>query len=103
VSYFLNKITYFTIWDFRSSWFAPTYGLAPPIFEKNEFLKNFISPGLDRGRGRDGDENFFFTNFFFIAITTAIKTATSTSKFLVFLSVVFFHLHQDATDNPGTR
>jgi hypothetical protein len=39
---------------------------------------------LSLDRGRDGDENFFFTNFFFIAITTAIKTVTS--KILHFFS-----------------
>jgi hypothetical protein len=33
---------------------------------------------------------FFFTIFFFIAIATAIKTATSTQNFFVFLLVVFF-------------
>jgi hypothetical protein len=54
---------------------------APLILKK---MKIFISPGLDRGRDRDGDEKKNLQKKIFIAITTAIKTATSTSKKWIF-------------------
>jgi hypothetical protein len=86
----LNKITYLQYGIFAHLGLRQHMGLLHRFSKKNEFLKIFISPGLDRGRGRDGDENFFLQIFFFIAITTAIKTAISTSKFFRFFARRFF-------------
>jgi hypothetical protein len=61
-------------------------------FEKDEFLKIFISPGLDRGRGRDGDENFFLQIFF--SSPSRSRSRPAPQNFLQFLPVVFFiHSH----------